>query len=54
MDVPEILLNGHHEKIKKWRLLQSIKKTLQNRPDMINKDKYHAEIREIIDRNKGE
>jgi len=32
--VPEILLSGHHENIRKWRLEQSLKKTRQMRPDL--------------------
>jgi len=35
--VPEILLSGNHEKIKTWREIQSLKKTSQNRPDLIIK-----------------
>tara|TARA_B110000438_G_C15179285_1_gene379428 strand:- start:10 stop:471 length:462 start_codon:yes stop_codon:yes gene_type:complete len=37
--VPEILLSGHHEKIKQWRTEQSIKKTKLNRPDLLKKKK---------------
>ena len=37
MKVPEILFSGHHENIKKWRLEQSIKKTKERRPDLIEK-----------------
>ena len=37
MKVPEVLLSGHHENIKKWRLEQSIKKTKERRPDLIEK-----------------
>ena len=36
-NVPDILLSGHHEKIKEWRYNQSIEKTKKNRPDLINK-----------------
>ncbi len=36
--VPEVLLSGHHENIKKWRLEQSLKLTRENRPDLL-KDK---------------
>lgn len=36
--VPEILLSGHHEKIKKWREEQSLQITKQKRPDLLNKD----------------
>jgi tRNA (guanine37-N1)-methyltransferase len=32
--VPEILLSGNHEKIKEWRLQQSIEKTKSRRPDL--------------------
>ena len=35
--VPDILLSGHHENIKKWREEQSLKITKQNRPDLLKK-----------------
>lgn len=35
MTVPEVLLSGHHENIRKWRLERRLAKTLANRPDMI-------------------
>lgn len=35
MSVPEILLSGDHEKIRKWRLKKRLEKTLHYRPDMI-------------------
>lgn len=37
MKVPEVLLSGHHENIRKWRLEQSIKKTKERRPDLLEK-----------------
>ena len=37
--VPDILLSGHHEKIKEWRNNKSIEKTTMNRPDLLNKKK---------------
>lgn len=33
--VPEVLLSGHHENIKKWREEQSLKITKQKRPDLL-------------------
>lgn len=39
MDVPEILLSGHHKKINEWRLFKSIEITLKRRPDMIKDEK---------------
>jgi len=38
-EVPKVLLSGHHEKIKQWRIDQSVKKTKLNRPDLIEKKK---------------
>ena len=37
MKVPEVLLSGHHANIAKWRLEQSIKKTQERRPDLLEK-----------------
>lgn len=34
---PEILLNGDHQQIRKWRREQQLKKTLTNRPDLLEK-----------------
>lgn len=35
--VPEILLSGHHENIKKWRREQSLEITKQKRPELLKK-----------------
>ena len=37
-EIPEVLISGHHEKIKEWRLKKSIERTKITRPDLI-KDK---------------
>ncbi len=34
--VPEVLLSGNHENIRKWRRKQSIKNTYQKRPELLN------------------
>ena len=34
LKVPEVLLSGHHENIRKWRLEQQIKRTKERRPDL--------------------
>ncbi|MDT3697912.1 MAG: tRNA (guanosine(37)-N1)-methyltransferase TrmD [Thermincola sp.] len=35
LTVPEILLSGDHEKIRKWRRLMSLKRTVARRPDLL-------------------
>ena len=37
MKVPDILLSGDHEKIAKWRSEQSLKRTQERRPDLLEK-----------------
>ena len=37
--VPEILLSGHHEKIKQWRYEKSLDITKKKRPDLLKKNK---------------
>lgn len=39
MSVPDVLLSGHHEKIRLWREEQSLRITEQRRPDLLNKSK---------------
>jgi tRNA (guanine37-N1)-methyltransferase len=34
--VPEILLGGNHEQIRRWRLGQALEKTRRNRPDLLS------------------
>ena len=38
-EIPEVLISGHHEKIKEWRLKKSIERTKLTRPDLLIKDK---------------
>jgi len=35
--VPEVLLSGNHEKIRKWRLRESLKRTRERRPDLLRR-----------------
>ena len=35
LEVPEILLSGHHKRIEEWRRFKAIEVTLKRRPDMI-------------------
>ncbi|WMJ76289.1 MULTISPECIES: tRNA (guanosine(37)-N1)-methyltransferase TrmD [unclassified Sedimentibacter] len=50
MDVPDILLSGHHKKIEEWRRFKQIEITLERRPDMI-KDKNIIEEYNKLSRN---
>ena len=40
LTVPEVLLSGHHENIRKWRLQEQIKRTKERRTDLLEKSGY--------------
>ena len=49
MDVPEILLTGHHAKIQAWRKEQARLKTALNRPELLKEDPENGEVIEAPD-----
>ncbi len=40
MEVPEVLLSGHHEKIELWRQQNAHERTLQRRPDLLENEEW--------------
>lgn len=52
MKVPDVLLNGHHALIEKWRREQSLIKTMLNRPDLLEKAELSVADLEFIERYK--
>ena len=54
MTVPDVLMSGHHENIRKWRLYESLKKTYQRRPDLLENYTFSDEERAILDQIKEE
>jgi len=48
MRVPDVLLSGHHEKIRKWRKLQALQATLERRPDLLERAELDAEAQEML------
>lgn len=53
MVVPEVLMSGHHENIRKWRLYESLKKTYQRRPDLLEKYDLTREETDMLEEIKG-
>ncbi len=46
--VPEILLSGNHQEIKRWRRGQALRRTLIKRPDLIAPEKLSQEDYELL------
>lgn len=46
--VPEVLLSGNHELIRRWRLKQSLGRTAERRPDLLEKVELDAEQSKML------
>lgn len=54
IEVPDVLLSGNHEKIRKWKRYQSIKTTYQRRKDLFDKKDLTEEERTMLQKIKKE
>jgi tRNA (guanine37-N1)-methyltransferase len=48
--VPEVLLSGNHAEIARWRREQIIRRTLERRPDLLNKANLGLEDKKLVER----
>jgi tRNA (guanine37-N1)-methyltransferase len=48
MNVPEVLMGGNHEQVRKWRRQKALEKTLRNRPDLLEKQSLNVEDKELL------
>ena len=49
VSIPDALLGGNHEEIRRWRRRMALKKTFVNRPDLLDRIAVSDEDREILD-----
>ena len=54
MKVPDVLLSGHHENIRLWRLEQSLRKTWERRPDLLEHYQFTQEDKQLLEKIKSE
>ncbi len=47
--VPDVLVGGHHEKIRQWRLKQSLGRTWQRRPDLLEGKQLSEEEKGLLE-----
>ena len=48
MPVPEVLVNGNHDEIRRWRRRCALRKTLHNRPDLLRRGLLSDEDRKLL------
>lgn len=51
--VPDVLLSGHHENIRKWRRKESLVNTYKKRPELLEKVELSKEDKKILEEIKG-
>jgi len=49
MPVPDVLMNGNHDEIRKWRRRCALRKTLHNRPDLLRRGLLSDEDRQLLE-----
>jgi tRNA (guanine37-N1)-methyltransferase len=49
-ETPPVLLSGDHEKIRVWRRTQALKRTLERRPDLLEKANLTEEDKRILEK----
>jgi len=52
--VPQVLLSGHHEEIRRWRKREALRRTLLRRPEMIDAAVLDEEARALLAELRGE
>jgi len=50
--VPEVLLSGNHAQIARWRSEQAIRRTMERRPELLDKANLYSEEVQLVDRLK--
>ncbi|WP_166001502.1 tRNA (guanosine(37)-N1)-methyltransferase TrmD [Bacillus sp. Cs-700] len=54
MSVPDVLMSGNHEAIRKWRLKESLRRTLNRRADLLNEKDLTNEEHKLLSEIKRE
>lgn len=49
MDVPEVLLSGHHEQIRRWRRREALRRTWLRRPDLLQRAELDDEDKRMLE-----
>jgi tRNA (guanine37-N1)-methyltransferase len=53
LEVPEVLISGHHERIRLWRRRAALERTLERRPDLLERARLSAEDEEMLREIRG-
>jgi tRNA (guanine37-N1)-methyltransferase len=48
VSVPPVLVSGHHEQVRRWRLKESLRRTIERRPDLMDGRKLSREESKLL------
>jgi tRNA (guanine37-N1)-methyltransferase len=48
MSVPEVLVSGNHDEIRRWRRRTALEKTVRNRPDLLERVTLNSEDKKML------
>ncbi|OTE88242.1 tRNA (guanosine(37)-N1)-methyltransferase TrmD, partial [Escherichia coli] len=51
---PEVLMNGNHKLIEQWQLKESLRRTFQRRPDMLENYPWTEEMQKLLKESEEE
>jgi len=54
MKVPEVLTNGNHKLIEEWQLKESLRRTYQRRPDLLEQLTMTSQMLKLLEEVKKE
>jgi tRNA (guanine37-N1)-methyltransferase len=52
--VPDVLMSGHHADVRRWRLKAALARTLERRPELLERAVLDEEERALLDEIKKE
>jgi len=53
-EVPPILVSGHHAEVRRWRLRESLRRTLERRPDLLDHRHLSPDERTLMEQIRAE
>jgi tRNA (guanine37-N1)-methyltransferase len=52
--VPDVLVGGNHEAVRRWRVEAALRRTIERRPDLLDERVHDPEERRILERLQGD
>lgn len=51
-EIPEVLLSGDHKRIEQYRFLESVRRTMERRPDLLKKERFTETEKKLLKKHR--